>query len=163
MNSRLTVTPLKSILTSTSATTDRNDRSQDVVAEKIYLAAAAARQYLSIELSRHIQPASRYCFDMCDEIPKYLDSGYIVESKPTYKNKDLEHQFLIIVQNGKQFLVDPTYLQFVPEQYRSSLPSVMIIRLTNRTDLIKELRSFKIPDHLFLIWTSSVKPSWLLV
>lgn len=149
MDYRLTVNNTRTCSTTRTLGTDDTSKSRTALEEKIYLAAAAARDALTRELGKHVQPKSRYCFDMCHEMPKWLppDIGLVTQSGILY-----DHQCLILIRPEGRYIIDAAYLQFVDEKYHDSLPSVMIIKLTNEPTLDRELRTYKVHEHWLPIW-----------
>jgi len=122
----------------------------------INTAAAATYQDLSIELVREVTPSSGLCSKVCSKLMGILTGGMSITQKEYFKSP-MAHYFLIAYFDGKTWLIDPTYKQFILEEPKNKLPAVMIIELTDESTLIQQLHEHKIPERFHKVWIDTVR------
>ncbi|MBI3308117.1 MAG: hypothetical protein HYZ79_01950 [Candidatus Melainabacteria bacterium] len=87
------------------------------------------------------------------EFTKNYSVRYIDTYQITEHGKDT-HAFIIITsqQTGKKYLFDAQYQQFVNEQFRNSLPEIMIFEFTDSEDLIAGLKKHRVQETNHKWW-----------
>ncbi|MBI1858398.1 MAG: hypothetical protein HYR97_04715 [Candidatus Melainabacteria bacterium] len=143
-----------------SSSRDKGDYIIDVddLYQEIFQANKQAFQDLSLCCDREVDPWEKVCKEACECLIDSLNPSLEVEMKYFAGEDDEEedHYFLVVSYEDMKFLVDPTYLQFLPLEDRGNASEIMICPINNEEDLADYLTDHGIDPEYHKMWLDPV-------